>query len=221
MELHKILSADKTERDLYLETRFAFKALEGEGDYPSFALSEVRKEVFACDACGLCRESYHKNKVPGIGNPKTRIMFIGEGPGEDENQQGIPFVGKAGQLLNRLFLKAGLNREEIYISNIMKCRPPGNRNPEEAETAQCGRFIRAEISIIKPQAIVLLGGVALQYFFPGSRIMASRGKPVEIDGIFTVPTFHPAFLLRLNGDELKRRSWDMWNDVQLALNHIK
>ena len=138
------------------------------------------------------------------------MMFIGEGPGADEDAQGEPFVGKAGQLMNKAFDYVGINREEIYIANIVKCRPPNNRNPEEDEAVACLDYLRNQVMLVKPKIIVLLGSVALKNILGKEYgITASRGKWIEKKGILYMPTWHPAALLR---DDSKKV--EFWQDLK-------
>ena len=137
-------------------------------------------------------------------------MFIGEGPGADEDASGIPFVGKAGKLMNMALAGLGIKREELYIANVVKCRPPGNRNPEKDETEACKEFLEAQINLVKPKIIVLLGNVALKHILGEEYgITKVRGNWIEKDGIMYMPTFHPAALLR---DEIKKI--DFWKDLK-------
>ena len=165
----------------------------------------------ACSKCNKCKlYSGRKNVVIGTGNKKAKIMFIGEGPGADEDEQGIPFVGKAGQLMNKAFEGVGLKREEVYIANIVKCRPPQNRNPEKDEAEACKEYLEAQINLVNPEIIVLLGSVALKnYLGEEYGITQSRGKWFEKDGRKVLPTFHPAALLR---DETKKIYF--WKDLK-------
>lgn len=136
------------------------------------------------------------------GNKNAKIMFIGEGPGADEDAQGEPFVGKAGQLMNKAFEYVGIERKEVYIANIVKCRPPGNRDPEEDEAAACMDYLRNQVLLIKPKIIVLLGRIALQHILgPEYKITDSRGKWFNKKGIKYMPTWHPSAVLR---DENKK-----------------
>ena len=163
-------------------------------------LNELQQSFNNCDKCKLCRT--RQNIVFGVGNPNADIMFIGEGPGGDEDRQGEPFVGKAGQLMNKAFDIVGIKREEVYIANIVKCRPPNNRDPEEDEIQACMDYLRNQVIIIKPKIIVLLGRIALQDILGKEyKITASRGKWVEKKDIMYMPTWHPAALLR---DETKK-----------------
>lgn len=172
-------------------------------------LEELENEVKNCNRCKLCQN--RKNVVFGIGKTDADIMFIGEGPGADEDIQGIPFVGKAGQLMDKAFVGIGIKREEVYIANIVKCRPPGNRNPEKDEVEACLNYLRNQVMLIKPKIIVLLGNVALKNILGEEYgITQSRGKIIEQKGIKYLPTYHPAALLR---DESKKI--DFWQDLKL------
>ena len=143
-------------------------------------------------------------------------MFIGEGPGADEDMQGEPFIGRAGKLMNMAFAGLGIKREEVYIANVVKCRPPGNRNPEADEAEACRDYLNAQINLVNPRIIVLLGSVALKNVLGKEYgITSSRGKWVEKDGIQYMPTFHPAALLR---DEDKKI--DFWNDLKEILQYM-
>ena len=160
-------------------------------------LEETAKE---CKKCKLCQN--RNNVVFGTGNRQASLMFIGEGPGADEDLQGTPFVGKAGKLMNMAFEAIGLKREEVYIANIVKCRPPGNRNPQDDEANACLDYLRNQVILVKPKIIVLLGSVALKNILGKEYgITASRGKWLERKGILYMPTWHPAALLR---DENKK-----------------
>ncbi len=167
----------------------------------------------ACLSCAKCKLSHGRNNVViGKGNKNAKIMLIGEGPGADEDKQGIPFVGKAGQLMDKAFEGLGINKEEIYIANIVKCRPPNNRNPEYEEADCCREYLDTQIHLVNPQIIVLLGSVALKNIMGKEYgITEWRGKWIEKEGIRILPTFHPAALLR---DETKKI--DFWNDLKMA-----
>ena len=161
---------------------------------------ELEEVVKQCRKCRLCET--RKNVVFGVGNREADIMFIGEGPGADEDTQGEPFVGKAGKLMNMAFDMLGVKREEVYIANIVKCRPPNNRNPQDDEAENCLNYLRNQVILVKPKIIVLLGSVALKNILGKEYgITASRGKWVERKGILYMPTWHPAALLR---DENKK-----------------
>ncbi|MBI5102357.1 MAG: uracil-DNA glycosylase [Nitrospirae bacterium] len=178
-------------------------------------LSALRDKIGDCARCKL--SAGRTNIVFGEGNPDARLMFIGEGPGEDEDLQGRPFVGKAGVLLTRLIEKMELRREDVYIANIVKCRPPGNREPAQDETGSCRGFLEQQIEIIRPAVIMTLGNVALQTLMnnPALKISAVRGKLLEFKGHTVIPTFHPAYLLRNPADK-----WKTWADAQKALEKL-
>lgn len=161
---------------------------------------QLEADANQCRKCKLCQN--RTNVVFGTGNKQSDLMFIGEGPGADEDKQGIPFVGRAGKLMNMAFEAIGLKREEVYIANIVKCRPPGNRNPEDDEATVCLNYLRNQVILVKPKIVVLLGSVALKNILGKEYgITASRGKWVEKRGIWYMPTWHPAALLR---DENKK-----------------
>ena len=171
-------------------------------------MDELEKSIINCKKCKLCQR--RQNIVFGEGNTNTKVMFIGEGPGGDEDKEGRPFVGKAGQLMNKAFQALGINREEIYIANIVKCRPPSNRVPEEDEAQACLNYLRNQVVLIKPEIIVLLGSTALKTILGKEYgITAVRGKWMEKNGIKYMPTWHPAALLR---DENKKI--EFWQDLK-------
>lgn len=177
-------------------------------------LEEIEYAVKQCNKCKLCKN--RTNTVFGVGNPNAKIMFIGEGPGADEDLQGEPFVGKAGKLMNEAFKGLGIKREEVYIANIVKCRPPNNRNPEKDEAIACMDYLRNQVMLIKPEIIVLLGSVALKNILGEEYgITKSRGKWIIKKDIKYMPTFHPAALLR---DESKKIYF--WNDLKLVMEEI-
>jgi len=192
-------------------TDFALRDLALAVD-PAAALETLRAEVIGdCRRCTLCEE--RTKVVFGVGNPRARLMFVGEGPGADEDAQGEPFVGRAGQLLDRIIVAMGLSRPEVYIGNVVKCRPPGNRTPLPEEAATCLPFLRTQIAIIKPEVIVALGKTALEGLLgplPGG-ITALRGRWFETQGIPLKATFHPAYLLR--SPAAKAPVWEDMKDV--------
>ena len=172
---------------------------------------ELENSIVDCNKCKLCKT--RQNIVFGVGNKNADIMFIGEGPGADEDAKGEPFVGRAGKLMNLAFGIVGIKREELYIANIVKCRPPSNRNPEEDETVACIDYLRNQVILVKPKIIVLLGSVALKNILGKEYgITQSRGKWFEKNGIKYMPTWHPAALLR---DEVKKI--DFINDLKLVI----
>lgn len=178
------------------------------------ALKAVRAEIGDCKRCRLSKG--RKNIVFGEGAPDAELMFIGEGPGREEDIQGRPFVGDAGKVLTNLILKMGMKREGVYIANIVKCRPPMNRDPESDEIMTCSPFLVQQIDIIQPAVIVALGRIAAQRiigsFIPISKL---RGKFYDFKGIPVMPTFHPAYLMRNPKDK-----WLTWDDAQKVLEML-
>jgi DNA polymerase len=179
------------------------------------SLEAIAGQIAQCCNCPLCQD--RNRTVPGEGNEKEPdIMFVGEGPGADEDAQGRPFVGKAGQLLDKMILAMGYQREEVYIANVVKCRPPNNRKPQREEMEMCLPYLRQQIRLIRPKVIVGLGGTAMEGLL---------GKPVGItrmrgiwqayEGIKLMPTFHPSYLLR---DPAKKK--DAWLDLQAVLSEL-
>lgn len=169
---------------------------------------DLEESIKNCQKCKLCQG--RQNIVFGVGNKEAKIMFIGEGPGADEDKQGEPFVGKAGKLMNLAFQTVGIKRETVYIGNIVKCRPPNNRDPQEDEVNACMNYLRNQVILVKPKIIVLLGRIALQNILGQEyRITSARGKWIQKKGINYMPTWHPAALLR---DENKKI--DFINDLQ-------
>jgi DNA polymerase len=183
---------------------------------PEAALAELQVEIGDCTRCRLCEK--RTRLVFGSGNPRARLLFVGEGPGYEEDRQGLPFVGKAGQLLNRIIQAMGMTREEVYIANIVKCRPPENRTPLPDETAICSEFLRKQIRIIRPQVIAALGSVAVGTLLQTSTsISRLRGEFRTLeDGTPVMPTFHPAYLLR-NPEKKK----EVWEDMKLILDFLE
>ncbi len=178
-------------------------------------LEAVARVVKECRLCKL--GAMRKNAVPGEGHPRARIMWIGEGPGADEDEQGRPFVGAAGRMLDRLIAAMGLAREEVFIGNVVKCRPPHNREPEPDEVRACLPYLARQIELIRPEVIVILGATALKALIdPRAYITRMRGKWIERGGIMIMPTFHPAALLRDPG-----RKKDVWADMQQVLERIR
>jgi uracil-DNA glycosylase len=160
----------------------------------------LESEILECKKCPL--HLRRTNAVPGTGNYNAKLMIIGEGPGRDEDIQGKPFVGKAGKLLTQLLSEIGISREEVYITNVVKCRPPDNRVPEESEIEACRDYLRRQIEIINPKIILLLGSTALKAVIGEKSITKVRGEEIEIDGIIYLPTFHPAAVLRDESNKL-------------------
>lgn len=162
---------------------------------PGETLEGIRAELVGCRGCGLCPG--RRTIVFGTGNPDARLMFVGEGPGVEEDRQGEPFVGAAGKRLNRWIERIGLTRESVYIANIVKCRPPGNRAPLPEEAAACLPWLRRQIRAVRPEVLCTLGSVALNFLLDNEdRITRARGRWRELDGIPVLPTYHPAYILR-------------------------
>ncbi|MBN1879527.1 uracil-DNA glycosylase [bacterium] len=179
-------------------------------------LYRLRVHIGECTRCKLSKG--RNNLVFGEGNSNPDIVFVGEGPGVDEDRQGIPFVGAAGQLLNRIIEAMGLTRNDIYICNIVKCHPPGNRDPEPDEIDTCGRFLAEQIRILNPKVILCLGRISGRFLTgqePNTRLWAMRGKFYRYNGIDVRVTYHPSAVLR---DPKYRRP--VWEDVQAVMAHL-
>ncbi|MCI0670452.1 MAG: uracil-DNA glycosylase [Myxococcaceae bacterium] len=174
-------------------------------------LDEIRRELGDCRRCKLCEG--RRNIVFGVGNPRAELVFVGEGPGAEEDAQGVPFVGAAGQLLTKMIEAMGFRRDDVYICNVVKCRPTGNRNPEPDEIQACEPFLTAQLASLKPKVIVALGKFAAQTLLRDTTpITRLRGQWREYQGIRLMPTFHPAYLLR-NPAEKK----SAWQDLQQVM----
>jgi DNA polymerase len=180
------------------------------------SLDVIREDIGpACTRCKLCTLG-RSQIVFGVGNPKARLMFVGEAPGEEEDKRGEPFVGRAGQLLTKIIEAIGLTREQVYIANIIKCRPPNNRNPEPDEIAECEPFLFRQVDVIKPKVIVPLGKFAAQSLLKTSDpITRLRGQLFKYRGAACIPTFHPAYLLR--NPSSKREVWEDMKKVRAIL----
>jgi DNA polymerase len=198
---------------------------------PVKALKMIREDLGDCTRCPLHKQG-RKQIVFGVGDPKAELMFVGEGPGADEDEKGEPFVGRAGQLLNNMIKAMGIAREQVYIANIVKCRPPGNRQPEREECETCSPFLMRQIAVVKPKVIVALGATAAKtllamnssmmqlrgrfYDFkpPGIRLDVASNDPVW-DGCKLAVTYHPAFLLRD-----PRQKGEAWKDLQMVMKEL-
>lgn len=179
------------------------------------ALRAIQDEIGNCTRCPLAFEGRHKI-VFGDGNPNAELLFVGEGPGADEDIQGLPFVGRGGQLLNNMIAAMGLKREQVYIANIVKCRPPKNRVPEPQEAMTCSPFLFRQIGVVRPKLIVALGSTAATYLL-GTKAALSvlRGKMHDCLGTKLIVTYHPAYLLRD-----PRQKAEAWKDLQLAMKFL-
>lgn len=178
-------------------------------------LNQMNEALRGCTRCKLCEQG--RNQVVfGVGSAEAELVFVGEGPGFEEDKQGIPFVGKAGQLLTKMITAMGLSRDDIYICNVIKCRPPNNRNPEPDEIATCEPFLVKQLEIIQPKVIVALGKFAAQTLLRSQTpISRMRGQWHEYNGVKLMPTFHPAYLLRNENDKHKA-----WSDLQLVMKEL-
>ena len=185
-------------------------------------LVEIVEEVVHCCCCGL--GATRKNAVPGEGNPNARIVFVGEAPGADEDEQGRPFVGRAGQLLDKIIAAMGLQRQEVFICNVLKCRPPDNRDPKPDEIVHCIHFLEKQLEIIKPEIIIALGAHAAKTLLKSTEAIGQlRGKflsyhtPGGYGPIKLMPTYHPSYLLRNYSDDNRLRVWEDMQKVMLEL----
>jgi DNA polymerase len=178
------------------------------------ALKVIREEIGECTRCALHKG---RNKIVfADGDPNARLMFVGEGPGADEDAQGLPFVGRAGQLLNNMIVAMGLQREQVYICNVVKCRPPGNRTPEPEEANSCTPFLFKQIDVVRPQVIVALGATAATYLLGHRQPLAGlRGRVHAFRGTQLIVTYHPAYLLRD-----PRQKKEAWADLQIAMKEL-
>jgi DNA polymerase len=177
-------------------------------------LSAIAARVATCTQCGLCKTRQHT--VPGQGASKPELIFVGEGPGADEDAQGLAFVGRAGQLLTKIIEAMGLTREEVWIGNIVKCRPPNNRVPTPEEMQACMPYLREQIALLQPKVMVCLGATAVKGLLdPAAAITKVRGNWMKFEGIDVMPTFHPAYLLR--NPPAKR---EVWEDMKAVLQRL-
>ena len=182
---------------------------------PEKALRAIREDLGDCTRCVLHKQG-RKQIVFGVGNPQAELMFIGEAPGADEDQQGEPFVGRAGQLLNNMISAMGIRREDVYIANIIKCRPPGNRTPERDECETCSPFLMRQIEVVRPRIIVALGAVAAKTLLGVNDAMINlRGHIYDFKSTKLAVTYHPAYLLRD-----PRQKKETWKDLQMVMKYL-
>ncbi|MDH5547360.1 MAG: uracil-DNA glycosylase [Gammaproteobacteria bacterium] len=182
---------------------------------PAWDWNSLQQEVAQCSACELSQSRTHT--VFGVGDVQAKLMVIGEAPGKDEDQQGEPFVGRAGQLLNEMLFAIGLQREQVFIANILKCRPPNNRDPRPEEVVKCESFLKRQIEWVKPKIILSVGGISAQNLLKtDEKVGRLRGQVHKYENIPLVVTYHPAYLLRSPLE--KRRAWD---DLKLAMQVFK
>lgn len=178
-------------------------------------LRVIREDLGDCTRCPLHKQG-RKQIVFGVGNPRADIMFVGEGPGADEDQQGEPFVGRAGQLLNNMISAMGIGREDVYIANVVKCRPPGNRTPEREECETCSPFLLRQIAVVKPKIVVALGAVAAKTLLGVNDAMVNlRGRIYDFKNTKLAVTYHPAYLLRD-----PRQKKEAWKDLQMVMKYL-
>jgi len=184
----------------------------------TWIMPQLEKVIQNCSRCPLGQ--FRSKAVPGEGNWRAELMFVGEAPGADEDKQGRPFVGRAGQLLTKIIEAMTFKREEVYITNVVKCRPPENRTPQPEEIDQCAPFLKLQIRVVKPRVIVALGKVAADFFIPGNLSMGQlRGSFFSYEGIPVMPTYHPSFVLRNEARrEIKRQ---VWQDMQKVMELLK
>src|SRR5271170_662166 len=182
---------------------------------PAAALKLIREDLGDCTRCKLHKQG-RKQIVFGVGNPRAELMFVGEGPGADEDAQGEPFVGRAGQLLNNMIKAMGIRREDVYIANVVKCRPPGNRTPERDECETCSPFLMRQIAVVKPKVVVALGAVSAKNLLAINAPMSEfRGRWYDFRGTKLAVTYHPAFLLRD-----PRQKKETWKDLQMVMKEL-
>jgi DNA polymerase len=179
------------------------------------SLDELEAQLQGCTRCALCEK--RQNIVFGVGNPQADLVLVGEAPGREEDEKGFPFVGEAGRLLDRILFALQLSRQDVYICNVIKCRPPNNRDPQPAEIASCEQFLKAQLAIIQPRLIVALGRFATQTLLQSKEpIGRLRGHWHEYQGIPLMPTYHPAYLLR---NPAGKR--DVWEDMKQIMHRLK
>ena len=206
------IAADDAVADLTRLTESKFTELSVD---PTAHLAQLREDLGECTRCKL--HSTRTHLVYGVGNPGADLMFVGEAPGRDEDQQGIPFVGRAGQLLTKIIEAIDLQRDDVYIANVIKCRPPNNRNPEPDEIQTCQPFLFAQIDAVQPKVIVALGAFAVRTLLQREDAISSlRGRVFDYRGAKLVPTFHPAYLLR--SPDKKR---DVWEDMKTVRSMLR
>ncbi|MCK4835377.1 MAG: uracil-DNA glycosylase [Candidatus Aminicenantes bacterium] len=195
--------------------------LELKQDDPGLLLNQIHNEIKQCTKCDLHKTK--SNYVPGEGSLRPDVFFIGEGPGETEDRFGRPFIGKAGQLLDKIILKMGYTRESVFIGNIIKCRPPNNRTPLKDEVEACIPYLKSQIEVLKPKVLVCLGKVAFDNLMGQSHpISKVRGQRFDYQNIPVIPTFHPSYILHQRSkQEISGAKWKVWEDMQKVLEIIR
>ena len=207
---------DRLEEKLKFFSQLGMEFIPSSSSKDSSYLS-LREKIIHCQKCALSQR--RKNAVPGEGNLGAELMFIGEAPGHDEDIQGQPFVGRAGQLLTKIINAMQFKREDVYITNVIKCRPPDNRNPHKDEIEKCQSYLLEQLEMIKPRAVVTLGKVATDFFVRSNLGMtALRGNFYEFGGIQVIPTFHPSYIIRNEGNrKIKKMVWEDMKKVMAFL----
>jgi uracil-DNA glycosylase family 4 len=208
---------DRLEEKLKFFSQLGAEFVSSPSSSEDSACLSLRERIINCQKCPLSKG--RKNAVPGEGSLGTELMFVGEAPGRDEDIQGRPFVGRAGQLLTKIILAMKFQREDVYITNVVKCRPPENRTPHRLEIEMCQGYLREQLEMIKPKVIVTLGKVAADFFIQSSLGMtALRGNFYEFNKIKVMPTFHPSYLIRNEGNkEIKKMVWEDMKKVMAFL----
>lgn len=187
-------------------------------------IQELEQALLKCQACALCDTEYNCGATSYNGSSEAKLMIVGEGPGQVEDEYGVPLVGKSGQLLDKALMSVGVTRDCVYTTNVVKCRPKGNRTPSIDEGEFCANlWLQQEIMLIKPVVIVALGSVALRYLLDkDAKITRERGKWFKSCGdIDTIATYHPAYLLRQTGEQLKKAKWDVYYDLTAAVERVQ
>ncbi|MEP6644074.1 MAG: uracil-DNA glycosylase [Acidobacteriaceae bacterium] len=212
----EMIQSARTANEAALVSVAAIPLIPEAGVYdPVEALRLIREDIGDCTRCPLHAQG-RKQIVFGVGNPNADLMFIGEAPGADEDKKGEPFVGRAGQLLTNMIKAMGIAREDVYIANIIKCRPPGNRTPERDECATCSPFLMRQIAAVKPKVIVALGAIAAKTLLALNQPMSQfRGRFYDFQGTKLAVTYHPAFLLRD-----PRQKKETWKDLQMVMKDL-
>jgi uracil-DNA glycosylase family 4 len=208
-----VFAPKKESRDLGEDNARSRIRQDGRGKKPEI-LEDLHRRILTCTLCPLSQG--RTRAVPGEGDFRAELMFVGEGPGADEDIQGRPFVGRAGQLLTKIISAMGFKREDVYITNIVKCRPPKNRTPIREEIDACKPYLVAQIEAIAPRVIVTLGKVAVDFFHPSATGMTKlRGHFIEYGKTLVMPTFHPSYLIRNEGNKQIKK--DVWQDMQQVM----
>ncbi len=208
----------KTKKTLQPEQKASAEIITGTAPTNAAGLQLIRDEIGNCQRCKLAPT--RTNIVFGSGNPNAELMFVGEAPGFDEDQQGLPFVGRAGQLLTKIIESIDIKRDDVYICNVLKCRPPDNRNPEPDEVQSCNPFLKKQLAVIRPRIVCCLGTFAAQTVMQTTApISKLRGKFYDLDGARVIATFHPAYLLR--SPDKKRDVWEDMKQIRAELVRLR